>query len=338
MDDPIPHAVQDCLDDEVGIIERCRALGADRKSLAPFVEFPAVKSIAEAKAYAGVIFQILRVPRDSIRFEIFRRPSDRETHFFGDADGDHVSLDELAELNAGVVFAGAEIDGVIGSGYLQDNLRIGASKLSQPWQNHHLRRRSRNDESNSASRFLPLLPGLRYRSLDPLQSECEVPKQRRTCRRRGDTRPSNPRSQRTSVSVRHPIKHKEDQKFEAELSNQIWQADMFGPWVHRPSGGRMQAFLHATLDDASRLIRDAQFYAGQGLDFCLDCLRHAVASRGLGFAAYERDALWWQQSSPRSTRHAGVVAGCCTSTGSPVIPPAGAREPRPTYAEGTTAT
>src|SRR3989441_11066284 len=59
-----------------------------------------------------------------------------------------------------------------------------------------------------------------------------------------------------------PQAHK---KFEAEFSNQIWQADMlFGPWIRRPSGGRIQAFLHATLDDASRLIPHAQFYDGQG--------------------------------------------------------------------------
>jgi transposase InsO family protein len=71
-------------------------------------------------------------------------------------------------------------------------------------------------------------------------------------------------------------------KFEAELSNQIWQADMlFGPWVQRPGGGRMQVFLHATLDDASRLIPHAQFYASQALDASLDCLCHAIAARGV---------------------------------------------------------
>ena len=40
---------------------------------------------------------------------------------------------------------------------------------------------------------------------------------------------------------------------------------LFGPWVQRLNGGRMQVFLHATLDDASRLIPHAQFYASQGL-------------------------------------------------------------------------
>jgi putative transposase len=81
-----------------------------------------------------------------------------------------------------------------------------------------------------------------------------------------------------------PPAHK---KFAAELSNQIWQADMlFGPWVRRRNGGRMQVFLHATLDDASRLIPHAQFYPSQGLDAALDCLRHAVSARGIPIRLY----------------------------------------------------
>src|SRR5262249_50223142 len=40
------------------------------------------------------------------------------------------------------------------------------------------------------------------------------------------------------------------------------------------------------LDDASRLIPHAQFYDKQGLDAFLDCLRHAVASRGLPVKLY----------------------------------------------------
>jgi len=52
-----------------------------------------------------------------------------------------------------------------------------------------------------------------------------------------------------------PPAHK---KFEAEHSNQIWQSDMlYGPYVQRPGGGKMQALLHAILDDASRLIPHA---------------------------------------------------------------------------------
>ncbi len=76
-------------------------------------------------------------------------------------------------------------------------------------------------------------------------------------------------------------------KFEAEFSNQVWQSDMlFGPYITRPGGGRMQGFLFAVLDDASRLIPHAQFYDNQGLDAFLDCLRHAVATRGLPTKLY----------------------------------------------------
>ena len=71
-------------------------------------------------------------------------------------------------------------------------------------------------------------------------------------------------------------------KYEAQFANQIWQSDMlFGPWVERPGGGKQQVFLQAALDDASRLIPHAQFYSNQGLDAFLDCLRQAIAARGI---------------------------------------------------------
>src|SRR5439155_8616166 len=101
-----------------------------------------------------------------------------------------------------------------------------------------------------------------------------------------------------------PPAHK---KFEAELSNQIWQGDMlFGPWVRRvKDGGRMQAFLHATLDDASRLIPHAQFYASQGLDACLDCLRQAMAARGVPTRLYIDNAKMYR--SPQLARIAASL-------------------------------
>ncbi len=95
-------------------------------------------------------------------------------------------------------------------------------------------------------------------------------------------------------------------KFEAELANQIWQADMlFGPWVVRPGGGRMQVFLHATLDDASRLIPHAQFYSSQGLDACLDCLRQAIAARGIPIRLYIDNAKMYR--SPQLARIAASL-------------------------------
>ena len=70
-----------------------------------------------------------------------------------------------------------------------------------------------------------------------------------------------------------PQAHK---KFQAEFSNDVWQSDMlYGPYVHRPGGGKMQVFLHAILDDASRIIPHGEFYPDQGLNSALDCFRQA---------------------------------------------------------------
>ena len=81
-----------------------------------------------------------------------------------------------------------------------------------------------------------------------------------------------------------PPAHK---KFEAEFANQIWQSDMmFGPYIPRPGGGKEQAMLYALLDDASRLIPHAQFYADEGLESLLDCTRQGVAARGIPVRFY----------------------------------------------------
>jgi transposase InsO family protein len=95
-------------------------------------------------------------------------------------------------------------------------------------------------------------------------------------------------------------------KYEAEFANQTWQSDMlFGPWVQRAGGGKMQVFLQATLDDASRLIPHAQFYPNQGLDSFLDCLRQALAARGLPTRLYMDNAKIYR--SPQLARIAASI-------------------------------
>ena len=109
----------------------------------------------------------------------------------------------------------------------------------------------------------------------------------------------------TERQLLEPAAHK---KFEAQFSNQIWQADMlFGPYVQRPGGGKMQVFLHAILDDASRLIPHAQFYPNQGLDACLDCLRHAIAARGVPVRLYIDNAkIYRSQQLARIAASLGI--------------------------------
>ena len=95
-------------------------------------------------------------------------------------------------------------------------------------------------------------------------------------------------------------------KYEAEFANQTWQSDMlFGPWVARPGGGKMQVFLQATLDDASRLIPHAQFYPNQGLDAFLDCLRQSVSARGIPTRLYMDNAKIYR--SPQLARIAASI-------------------------------
>jgi len=70
----------------------------------------------------------------------------------------------------------------------------------------------------------------------------------------------------------------------------------------------MQAYLHATLDDASRLIPHAQFYASQGLDACLDCLRQSIAARGLPVRLYMDNAkIYRGQQLARIAASIGIL-------------------------------
>ena len=66
----------------------------------------------------------------------------------------------------------------------------------------------------------------------------------------------------------------------------------------------MQVFLQATLDDASRLVPHAQFYPNQGLDSYLDCLRQAIACRGLPSRLYMDNGKIY-----RSPQLARIAAG-----------------------------
>ena len=70
-------------------------------------------------------------------------------------------------------------------------------------------------------------------------------------------------------------------KFEAELPNDLWQADiMHGPVIIDDKRQR-KAFLFAIIDDQSRLIVHAWFYLNERLENFLDCFKTAVAKRGL---------------------------------------------------------
>jgi transposase InsO family protein len=74
---------------------------------------------------------------------------------------------------------------------------------------------------------------------------------------------------------------KDRRKFEAELPNDLWQADcMHGPYVVS-DGKKRKAFLFGIIDDHSRLITHAQFFLKENLGSFLECLKKALAKRGL---------------------------------------------------------
>jgi transposase InsO family protein len=98
-------------------------------------------------------------------------------------------------------------------------------------------------------------------------------------------------------------------KFEAEYANQIWQSDlMYGPYVDRPGGGKMQTYLCAILDDASRLCPHAAFSGDQGLEILLVCLRQAVAARGLPVRLYvDNGKIYRSQQLARIGASLGIL-------------------------------
>lgn len=81
--------------------------------------------------------------------------------------------------------------------------------------------------------------------------------------------------------VKHPKAAVDRRKFEAECVNDLWQSDvMHGPPI-RVNGKRLKTYLIAIIDDHSRLIPHAEFYLNERLSSYTDCLKQALAGRGL---------------------------------------------------------
>jgi putative transposase len=75
-------------------------------------------------------------------------------------------------------------------------------------------------------------------------------------------------------------------RFEAELANDLWQADcMHGPKVV-VEGKLRKSYLFAFVDDHSRLIPHAQFYLRETVGSVQDCLMQALEKRGLPRRVY----------------------------------------------------
>ncbi len=88
------------------------------------------------------------------------------------------------------------------------------------------------------------------------------------------------RQEKLSDGVAKPVDRR---RFEAAYPNEIWQCDvMHGPLARaHESAPKRKAYLCAIMDDHSRLIVQAEFYLSETFDSLKDCLRKAVARRGI---------------------------------------------------------
>jgi transposase InsO family protein len=91
-------------------------------------------------------------------------------------------------------------------------------------------------------------------------------------------------------------KGKSRKRFEAQLPNDLWQADcMHGPYVVH-NGKKKKTFLFAIIDDHSRLITHAQFYFRENTSSFMDCLANALAKRGLPASLYTDNGAYFKSS------------------------------------------
>jgi len=78
-------------------------------------------------------------------------------------------------------------------------------------------------------------------------------------------------------------------RFEHPHPNACWQSDMSdGIWLPDPTDPQRlrKCYLHAFLDDHSRLVPHAQFYWRESLPALEDCFRQAIAKRGIPSMVY----------------------------------------------------
>lgn len=77
-------------------------------------------------------------------------------------------------------------------------------------------------------------------------------------------------------------------RFQKRHRNQLWQSDIkYGPYVFIDnSGTKVQVYLVAFIDDATRNVLHAAFYATLDKRIVIDCMRQAMQKHGLPEALY----------------------------------------------------
>src|SRR5438445_12317193 len=87
-----------------------------------------------------------------MRLEIAGRSDDGRPEILGYADYDHVPLDELPEMNAGVEPRGDEVDAALVGGHVEHDVGVIARELSQLRGEHRRRGKRRHDQTHATGR------------------------------------------------------------------------------------------------------------------------------------------------------------------------------------------
>ncbi len=90
------------------------------------------------------------------------------------------------------------------------------------------------------------------------------------------------------TKIAAPSREQEDSRFQKRHRNQLWQSDIkFGPYVFVDnSGNKAQTFLVAFIDDATRYVLHAAFYATLDKRIVINCMRQAMQKYGVPKAVY----------------------------------------------------
>jgi putative transposase len=90
--------------------------------------------------------------------------------------------------------------------------------------------------------------------------------------------------------VKPDLEKREIKRFSHEFVNEQWQSDvLYGPYIKNGKKS-LQTYLHAYIDDCSRLITHAEFFYTQGFEALRSSFKEAVLKRGIPKTLYTDNA------------------------------------------------
>ncbi|HEV2984934.1 MAG TPA: hypothetical protein VGX46_11110 [Vicinamibacterales bacterium] len=147
-----PDAFVRRMEQHFDVIHDDWALHGNGKRLAPLLKFPVIDAGGSvSKVNAAMCGQLVWGSRPRLWCEVARRTDDRCPLISGDADRDHVSFDELTQVDAGVETGADEIEtALLGRREVEHDVRIIAGEFGQLRCEHHSGCHSRCHETHAS--------------------------------------------------------------------------------------------------------------------------------------------------------------------------------------------